>query len=232
MITKGRIASLAVVAGIALGLIAMGSPNIKPVPYRLSGDYVEGCACRLICACDFGEDATSAKGCQATMLWHVDQGQYGDVSLDGLNVAAMLLKPVGNVGSSIGKMEGGLYVDEKATPEQRAALESWFRQRFGGLFGTLDGPRYVPIRFTKASPDAESLGTSYAVEIPGVLTLKNDPLKDEGGGRAHVGNSPQAFVKRQYVARSVVHTYDEAEWQTKWDFAGRNSFYGRFDYTP
>src|SRR5262245_8346819 len=86
----------------------------ETIAYKIAGDYVEGCACRLICPCDLSEDAAVMKGCQATFVWHIEKGRYGDVALDGLTMIGLILKPEKNVNASMGKMEWGLYLDEHA----------------------------------------------------------------------------------------------------------------------
>jgi hypothetical protein len=96
--------------------------------YRIAGDYVEGCACRLICPCDLSEDAAAMKGCQATFVWHIEQGRYGDVALDGLTLIGVILKPETNVNAAVGTMEWGLYLDEHADAKQRAALEAFAKK--------------------------------------------------------------------------------------------------------
>jgi hypothetical protein len=198
--------------------------------YEIAGDYLEGCACRLVCPCDFGEDAATMKGCQATFVWHIEKGRYGDVGLEGLTMIGMILKPEKNVSASLGKMEWGLYVDEHADEKQRAALEAVFRAKFADQFGTLRGPKFVPIAFAKEATDAEGLADRYRVEIPNTLSLENAVFKDEHGKRSVRLNSPGAIIPAQYYAKAVHHTYRDEDWKTSWDFAGRQSFYGKFDY--
>jgi hypothetical protein len=65
-----------------LVLLAGTGQADETIGYRIAGDYVEGCACRLICPCDL--DAVAMKGCQATCVWHIEKGRQGDVGPDGL----------------------------------------------------------------------------------------------------------------------------------------------------
>ena len=216
---------------LSLLVVGVGTAQAdEPVGYRIAGDYVEGCACRLICPCDLSEDAASMKGCQATFVWHIDRGRYGDVGLDGLTMVGLILKPEKNVNASVGKMEWGLYLDEKADAQQRAALAAVFKAQFGNQFGTLRGPKFVPIAFAKKATDADGLADEYRVDIPNTLSLKNTVFKDEHGKRTVRLNSPGAMIPAQYYAKAVHHTYRDDDWKVAWDFAGRQSFYGTFDY--
>jgi len=142
----------------------------------------------------------------------------------------LILKPEKNVNASMGKMEWGLYLDRHADTKQRAALEAVFKARFGSQFAILHGPKFVPITFAKKAVDADGLADEYLIEIPDTLSLKNSVFKDEDGKRTVRLNSPGAMIPAQYYAKAVHHTYRDEDWKTSWDFAGRQPFYGKFDY--
>ena len=62
--------------------------------WSLVGDYFENCNCDVVCPCLFAPSAPmtampSAGSCEVPLAFHVDQGRYGDVTLDGLNVVAV-----------------------------------------------------------------------------------------------------------------------------------------------
>ncbi|MBI2502904.1 MAG: DUF1326 domain-containing protein [Candidatus Latescibacteria bacterium] len=222
---------LRLLTGFALivGLASTAQSQQQKVKYKISGDYVEGCACQILCACDFGQDANNKMGCQGTLVWHIDKGKYGDTKLDGLTVMGMLLKPVQNMSASMGKMEGGLYVDEKASEAQRQALAAIIADQYGALFGKLSGPKAVPISFSKGMADKEGLAGEYSIEIPHMLTLKITAIKDSAGKRSGRLNAPGGMAPVQYQGKSVTHTYDDQAWATTWDLAGRNALYNRFE---
>ena len=62
------------------------------VRWHLSGDYFENCNCSVVCPCLVSKSAPLAsrptKGvCDLALIFHIDRGRYGEVALDGLNVA-------------------------------------------------------------------------------------------------------------------------------------------------
>lgn len=71
------------------------------------------------------------------MVFHVNQGRYGNVSLDGLNWAAVGRAPGPTMAD--GNIEVGLIVDERATQEQRDALTQIGSGQGGGPMAML-GP--------------------------------------------------------------------------------------------
>src|SRR5262249_12870039 len=89
-------------------------------------------------------------------------------------------------------------------------------------------PKFVPITFAKKAVDADGLADEYLIEIPDTLSLKNSVFKDEDGKRTVRLNSSGAMIPAQYYSKAVHHTYRDEDWKTSWDFAGRQSFYGKF----
>lgn len=63
--------------------------------WRLRGDWFDACKCEIPCPCTFAQAPTYGD-CDGVLLWHIREGNYGDVVLDGLNVA-MLASFVGDV---------------------------------------------------------------------------------------------------------------------------------------
>ena len=81
-------------------------------------DYFETCNCAYGCPCNLTMIPTDGT-CKAIDVWHIREGAFGDVRLDGLNVALMVSWPnpihEGN-GRAI------VYVDELSDEAQREAL--------------------------------------------------------------------------------------------------------------
>ena len=55
--------------------------------WRVSGDWFDLCRCRVPCGCTFAQ-APDEEDCDGILAWHINEGSYGDVSLDGLNIVA------------------------------------------------------------------------------------------------------------------------------------------------
>jgi hypothetical protein len=68
------------------------------VQWQLSGSYFENCSCSVVCPCLVSPaaplTAQPTEGvCNVPMAFHIDSGRYGDVALDGLNVALAIHAP-------------------------------------------------------------------------------------------------------------------------------------------
>lgn len=55
--------------------------------WRLTGDWFDVCRCRVPCGCTFAQPPDEEQ-CDGILAWHVREGNYGEVTLDGLNVSA------------------------------------------------------------------------------------------------------------------------------------------------
>lgn len=121
------------------------------VKWFLEADYVQACNCDYGCPCEFEAPPTDGF-CQGVGAWRINRGKFGDVSLDGLGFVGALKTP--------GPMHEGngtllIFIDEKATPQQREALQHIGSGKAGGMpfeafqmiFSTMLGPVFAPITF-------------------------------------------------------------------------------------
>ena len=86
--------------------------------WHINGDYMLGCNCDYGCPCNFSARPTEGD-CQGSIGFHVEDGAYDGVSLNGLNVFLGVKWP-----GAIHEGEGtvSIYIDESGSPEQRDAL--------------------------------------------------------------------------------------------------------------
>ncbi len=64
---------------------------VDQVQWQLSGDYFENCSCSVVCPCLVSESAPLTSRptegvCDVPLIFHIESGRYGDITLDGLNV--------------------------------------------------------------------------------------------------------------------------------------------------
>src|SRR5438445_10372798 len=102
--------------------------------WQIAGDYFENCNCDVVCPCLFSPNAPltsmpTAGACEVAFGFHVERGSYGDIPLDGLNVALAARTP-GVMAE--GNWSVALYLDERADEQQRQALQAIFTRSVGG----------------------------------------------------------------------------------------------------
>ena len=52
--------------------------------WHITGDWFDNCSCAVACPCTFAQ-APDNGFCESVLFWHIRQGHYGDINLDGLS---------------------------------------------------------------------------------------------------------------------------------------------------
>jgi hypothetical protein len=161
------------------------------------------------------------------LAWHIQNGKYGDVSLDRLNAALAAYSP-GHMMKV--KWDVALYIDEKSDAKQRDALAQIFGGQAGGVpaalgpfIGKVLGVKHVPIAF-------EEKGKERSLRIPKVAEMEIAGLEGQGGKLVTLENVPFSPVPNQktVVAKSKKLTFHDHGWD--WNITGKNGFYSPFEY--
>lgn len=194
--------------------------------WTASGFYGEACTCDAICPCITLSDPTEGT-CTALVGWHIAKGRFGDVALDGLNVALAVHTP-GNMVK--GNWRAALYLDERASSEQRDALAAIWGGQSGGhpgelakLIGEVAGVSVVPIRFdTDGQRGALTVGTVGGAEWAPVQGAGEQPVVVEHHPLAVSPGFPAV------VGRSTAARFDDAG--VRFDVRGRSALGSPFAY--
>jgi hypothetical protein len=142
------------------------------VQWSLKGDYLEACSCDWGCPCKFGANPTKGY-CKGVIGFEIQSGSYGQVNLSGLGLALILSAPSSPF---MGNLTVTVYVDERAKPEQREALQAIVSGQAGGFWAAV-GSLISDNRGVKFAPmQMKASGKRRSFTIPGVLSLDNEPL--------------------------------------------------------
>ncbi len=209
-----------------LAVAESGAVAAKGSDWKLSGTYFEACSCEVVCPCIF-QSAPSHGECEVLYSWHIERGNAGAVQLDGLNVALAAY-----AGGHMQKVKwlAALYVDERANPQQFAALKRIYTGEAGGFPAALAGffERFIGV---KSAPIHYQLdGKKRAVEIPGVLWAAVRAIAGQEGGDAVITGHPLGLAPGNplIVAQSDEVTLTDYDWN--WKFSGRSGGYSPFQY--
>ena len=101
--------------------------------WHIRGSYFESCNCDPICPCrriDGVPGGRSTHGiCTGVLSWRIEEGTAGGTDLAGMAVALAIRYDDDEPGSPWTWI---LYLDERGSEEQRAAVEAIFTGRLGG----------------------------------------------------------------------------------------------------
>ncbi len=149
--------------------------------WKLELDHAMGCNCNWGCPCSF-DSPPSHGSCEAALVYKVRQGTYGQVDLDGLLwlIAAAWPGPLHE-----GNGRAVVFIDDRATDEQRKAVEAIATGRAGGPIGILMSTVTAGIdaRSAKITFDPRGKDSSYSVE--GHVAVEFEPIRNPVTGEEH-----------------------------------------------
>src|SRR3954466_10630284 len=110
-----------------------GSTRERRMSWRIRGSYFESCNCDAICPCRRVDGAAVGRAphgvCTGVLSWLIEEGAADGIALAGLPVALACRYSDDEPGSP---WTWALYLDERASSEQRDALEAIYTGRLGG----------------------------------------------------------------------------------------------------
>jgi hypothetical protein len=194
----------------------------------LSGAYVEARTAEVFAgACVMnGEAGTTGK--EALLAWKVDRGSFKGVALDGLSVVAAVSGDVNlgvrEIGGETATTRTALFIDERATPMQRAALVAMARQLSNGVIGEV-----VQLSGTKIAFVEDGHAVKVSAESLRLNVAKHMHHEDSCGGKQWF--HPLSKVDDATLGTATENAFSGAALGTKWsDPNKRSGFVGTFSY--
>ena len=167
------------------------------------------------------------------LAYHIREGAYGNVRLDGLNVLAVAQFD-GNIWTGEAHPSLGLYIDARADERQRDALQGSFRG--WRLHGQLcrHGRGSPGLEFVPIFEVADDLAY-WRAEIPGKVVAAAEALSGPTtppGARVQLLNPPGSEVGPGQVATWGKATANEVDaYGFQWNWASKSSKHIPFDWT-
>jgi hypothetical protein len=197
--------------------------------WQMRGDVMEACSCATTCPCNFGSDPTEVP-CGALVAWRIREGRYGATGLDDLNAVLYLQHP-GHLFA--GGWTVGFYLDERADPAQGEALAAIFSGQAGGWPAAVAGlvahplpPKQVPIRF-------ETVDGDVRISVPGLLEVGTERVPNPLPGQPPLDPQVSGLAVPFYTGAASVRrstTLKLTDPQMSFEYAGRSSLVGQFEY--
>ncbi|MGH8541814.1 MAG: DUF1326 domain-containing protein [Stenotrophobium sp.] len=171
------------------------------VEWVIQGLGWNNCNCAWGCPCQFNALPTTGN-CRALCLVHIDKGHFGKVKLDGLNFAATVAWP-GPIHLGNGTLQA--VIDERAKPEQRAALEAIAQGRetdAGATIFQVFSTTYSTVLETLYKPfeaDVSIDKRKVRLRIPGLVESSGESIKNPVTGAEHRAkvSLPNGFEYRE-----------------------------------
>jgi hypothetical protein len=189
------------------------------VSWEVAGLYFDVCNCESVCPCYSGRPPTYGF-CDGTGLWHIDQGWYGDVALNDLNVI-IVVRCDGHMRETTWKCR--FYIDDRATNEQFDAMKQIFTAADGGHLAKVFSSLWDVKSVESAKIDAKIEGWRVRASIPRKLGLSISVFKPEAGpALCRIPNVPGIAA--------ITDEYWFADGEMKFDHRNKNAMATTFEY--
>ena len=204
--------------------------------WNIKGQWFDVCRCAIPCPCSWAEPPDDGF-CEGILVWHIQQGHYGDARLDSLNVA-MLGSFRGNVWENGSDFKEAIFMDERADDAQRAALQTVFSGQAGGWpkrFGELAKGENKGFAFAAINVEIAPDLSTWRAEIPAqnILAAAEALMGPTSEGKVtKVHNLPGAETGPGGVATWGRATADRADaFGFKWNRTGKSSKLIAFEWS-
>lgn len=200
------------------------------VQWFIKGKFLEYCSCDFGCPCESMAAPTQGT-CDGVVAMHIDEGYYGDVRLDGLNIVTTFFFPRA-IHHGGGHMQPIL--EERSTPEQRDALFKILSgegqpvgtmfQIFSVIVETVHSPQFLPITFEWDIDKRRG-----KIEVPGVVRASTAPIRNPVTDTEHrvLTVLPDGWT---FYEAEVASGTAKATGAIKFDFANRHSSLAPFAF--
>lgn len=182
--------------------------------YHLEGRLLEVCDCRVLCPCWIGEDPDNGT-CDTIIAWRFDKGTIEGVDVAGRTIAVQAHVP-GNILQ--GNWKAAIYVDDKASPQQKDAILKVYTGALGGpvgdlvkLVGEVVSVESAPITFeVQGGRGTLKVGEAGYAELEpyqgatgGATTLSDTIFSTVPGAPVFVGKAPRYRSKNAKMGVDV-----------------------------
>ncbi len=200
--------------------------------WRLRGDWIKNCNCAFGCPCDFNAPPTYGD-CKAIVGMHIEEGRFGDVSLDGFKFVGVFSFP-GALHEGNGIMQP--VVDERADSRQREALfailsgqhsdEGTLFHIFSLIVAQVLDPVFAPITFAFDMDERTA-----RISVPGVLETETKPIRNPVSAAPHRIQvvMPEGFEHRK---AEIASARTESTGGIKFSIPEGHSSLARVEQTP
>ena len=145
------------------------------VRWRVEGDLVSACNCEFGCPCNFNASPTDGR-CNGTYVWCIQQGNFGDVRLDGLYMGLAAESP-GPIHE--GHMVAQAIIDSMASDREREALLKLVTGEVGGPFAVFASVTETFLDPIYARFAADIRGLDSRIVVVGVFEMGLTTVKNQ-----------------------------------------------------
>jgi hypothetical protein len=205
-VTLFIVLTAAVSAGV--GVLARSTQTRAEPNWHVTATVAESCSCTISCPCNFGGNP-NRNPCEGNRLISIEQGHYGNVDLSG--VVFLITFEM--------RSWSKIYVSDKVSDQQKAAVEALLPVAFGGFHRGM-------LSFTKAPITMELTETRVRFTGP-ESSVDMDVMRGFDGKSVRILNLPNPAYQNYTQFRSTSHTHTSKD--RTWSHKDTNGFTSTMD---
>lgn len=198
---------------------------------QIYGEYIESRNADVYTGHCFAMAEVNLMGDQAIVGWRVSKGEWQGVKLDGLSVVgvAKASGTLGNPHDNPFPAKAVLIVDEKATPEQRAALKAFAQEMGGELLKNIIRIESAPISLALEFRDEHPSGGKLQAGDLATIVARSITAKDTICGHEQTYYPPLTPTRHTMPVAASVDQFNGDGLGVKWSLREkRSAFVGHF----
>lgn len=189
------------------------------------GEYVEARTADVYTGACFANSEVGNTGDVAVLGWRISKGSFNGVTLDGLNVVAVVrgTGTLGFVDGTAYPVKSVLILDERASVLQQQALKA-FAQRIGGdLLSDVVRVDSAPIAFSIEDDSVHSAAATLKAGDLAVIRTRAMNKKDHICSNEEVWYLPLTKVKHAMPAVAMEHRFNGKGLDMRWSSPDKRS---------
>jgi hypothetical protein len=142
--------------------------------WKLEGSYFESCSCDVVCPCTASLSFGATKDrCNATLVFHVKNGEVDGTDVSGLTVVAIADTPKV---MSDGNWRLGVVIDSAASDEQAEKLGAVFSGALGGPMEALGPLVGENLGVERAPIEVQENGLNHSVRVGDMIDFEIEDI--------------------------------------------------------
>lgn len=189
------------------------------------GEYIEARTADVYTGACFANSEVGNVGQLAVMGWRISKGSFNGVTLDGLSVVGAIKASatLGDVHGNAYPVKSVLIVDEKASPEQRLALQAFAKRMGGDLLSDVVRVDYAPISLTIQDNNVHSATATLNAGNLATIQTRAMGKKDHICSNEEVWYLPLTKVGHAMPAVTLAHDFKGQGLDAKWSSPDKRS---------
>jgi len=225
-----------IVASLTLCLVvAAAAPAVAASAGKIRGDYIETRSADVYTGTCVANSEVNLTGTEAILAWHIKEGSWNGVPLDGLGVVGVVKAnaTLGDPFTSPYPAKSVLIVDSRANAEQQTALKAFAQSMAGDLLKNIVKVESTPIQVEVGEGDRHGYAKLTAGSLAQIET-RSLHGKDHLCGNEDVYYQPLTELMHAMPAFTLNDEFTGRGLGVTWKLNGkRSSFVGNFSYpTP